>query len=218
MGVLGGRRSGLASGSWEWLGIWRHAPRDTPPADMPLKGAFLATLANKQFLYFLPTFVLYQLSTTMTLGWMPFFVKAILGAENEGSMSVRADGHGARGDDGGGVRDVEVKPHQGQAMGLLVMPAGHRGHPAVHVLRGPCAGSPHSCAGDCDRVSCRAAHGRRQPHAARHHCRHHRLRRDPHRHAPRGDVLRESEPLREDWFVLLSAAPIAHPAAWRDCG
>ena len=68
-------------------GIWRHAPRETPPADMPLKGAFLATLANKQFLYFLPTFVLYQLSTTMTLGWMPFFVKAILGAENEGSMT-----------------------------------------------------------------------------------------------------------------------------------
>ena len=42
---------------------------------------------HKQFLYFLPTFVLYQLSTTMTLGWMPFFVKAILGAENEGSMT-----------------------------------------------------------------------------------------------------------------------------------
>ena len=68
-------------------GVWRHAPRDTPPAQMPLKGAFLATLSNTQFLYFLPTFVLYQLSTTMTLGWMPFFVKAILGAENEGFVT-----------------------------------------------------------------------------------------------------------------------------------
>ena len=68
-------------------GVWRHAPRDTPPAQMPLKGAFMATLANTQFLYFLPTFVLYQLSTTMTLGWMPFFVEAILGAENEGAMT-----------------------------------------------------------------------------------------------------------------------------------
>ncbi len=73
-------------------GVWRHAPRDTPPAQMPLKGAFLATLANKQFLYFLPTFVLYQLSTTMTLGWMPFFVSAILGAENEGTMTSALTG------------------------------------------------------------------------------------------------------------------------------
>ncbi len=73
-------------------GVWRHAPRDTPPAQMPLKGAFLATLANKQFLFFLPTFVLYQLSTTMTLGWMPFFVSAILDAENEGTMTSALTG------------------------------------------------------------------------------------------------------------------------------
>ncbi len=73
-------------------GVWRHAPRETPPAQMPLKGAFLATLANRQFLYFLPTFVLFQLSATMTLGWMPFFVEAILESENEGTMTSALTG------------------------------------------------------------------------------------------------------------------------------
>ena len=68
-------------------GVWRHAPRTTPPAEIPLKQAFMATLSNKQFLYFVPTFVLYQLATTMTLAWMPFFVTAVLEAENEGFVT-----------------------------------------------------------------------------------------------------------------------------------
>ena len=68
-------------------GIWRHAPRDTPPAEMPLKQAFFATLANRQFLYFVPTFVMFQLATTMTLGWIPYFVSAVLESENEGTIS-----------------------------------------------------------------------------------------------------------------------------------
>ena len=73
-------------------GIWRHAPRDTPPAEMPLKQAFFATLANRQFLYFVPTFVLFQLATTMTLGWMPFFVSAVLESENEGTVTSMLTG------------------------------------------------------------------------------------------------------------------------------
>lgn len=73
-------------------GIWRHAPRDTPPAEMPLKQAFFATLANTQFLYFVPTFVMFQLATTMTLGWMPFFVSAVLESENEGTVTSMLTG------------------------------------------------------------------------------------------------------------------------------
>ena len=73
-------------------GIWRHAPRDTPPAEMPLKQAFFATLANRQFLYFVPTFVMFQLATTMTLGWMPFFVSAVLESENEGTVTSMLTG------------------------------------------------------------------------------------------------------------------------------
>ena len=73
-------------------GVWRHAPRDTPPAEMPLKQAFFATLANTQFLYFVPTFVMFQLATTMTLGWMPFFVSAVLESENEGTVTSMLTG------------------------------------------------------------------------------------------------------------------------------
>ena len=201
-------------------GVWRHAPRDTPPAQMPLKGAFLATLSNTQFLYFLPTFVLYQLSTTMTLGWMPFFVKAILGAENEGiCMTSRADGHGPGGDDGGRTSQC----------GSSAIPRASDGSTRYVCWAPPsfcrsCSlwaflpGIPILAQGIFDGISGRAAHGRRQPHAAGYHCGHHGLRRDPHRHAPRGDVLREPKPLRESGVLLLRAVPLAHPAAGRDSG
>ncbi len=91
MGVL----VGVLGLSFRFLGVagvWRHAPRDTPPAEMPLKQAFFATLANTQFLYFVPTFVLFQLATTMTLGWMPFFVSAVLESENEGTVTSMLTG------------------------------------------------------------------------------------------------------------------------------
>ena len=47
--------AGLAFRYLGLWGIWRHAPRQTPSATIPLKSAFTATLKNKQFLYFLPT-------------------------------------------------------------------------------------------------------------------------------------------------------------------
>jgi len=58
-------------------GIWRHAPRETPAAAIPLKSAFIATLKNKQFLYFLPTFVLFQLGVGMITAWLPFFREGV---------------------------------------------------------------------------------------------------------------------------------------------
>ena len=91
MGVLVGAL-GLGFRFLGVAGVWRHAPRDTPPAEMPLTQAFLATLANRQFLYFVPTFVLFQLATTMTLAWMPFFVSAVLESENEGTVTSMLTG------------------------------------------------------------------------------------------------------------------------------
>ncbi len=64
--------------------IWDQAPRDTPVARIPLREAFRHTLTNTQFLYFLPTFVLFQLAVVMITGWLPFFVTAVLGSNNSG--------------------------------------------------------------------------------------------------------------------------------------
>ena len=78
--ALGSRYTGLA-------GVWKHAPRETPAADIVLRDAFTATLRNRQFLYFLPTFVFYQLSVSMVTSWLPFFVTEVLERENEGTIT-----------------------------------------------------------------------------------------------------------------------------------
>jgi len=79
--------SGLVFRYFGLMGVWRHAPRETPPAQLDLKAAFTATLRNKQFLYFLPTFVFFQLAVTMVIAWLPFFVKEIVQAENGGAAT-----------------------------------------------------------------------------------------------------------------------------------
>ena len=68
-------------------GVWRHAPRETPTAQMGLRRAFTATLKNKQFLYFLPTFVLFQLAVSMVIAWLPFFVEEVLEERNGGAIT-----------------------------------------------------------------------------------------------------------------------------------
>ena len=68
-------------------GVWRLAPRETPPAQIKLKAAFTATLRNKQFLYFLPTFVFFQLAVTMVIAWLPFFVAEVLEERNGGAVT-----------------------------------------------------------------------------------------------------------------------------------
>ena len=68
-------------------GVWNHAHRGTPTAQMRLKSAIMSTLRNKQFLYFIPTFVLFQLATSMVIGWLPFFVEEVLEETNEGAMT-----------------------------------------------------------------------------------------------------------------------------------
>jgi len=76
--ALGFRYAGMA-------GIWRHAPRATPPADVPFRAALRVTFANRHFLRFLPSFVLFQIGFQMVLGTLPYWVKAELGVEEEGT-------------------------------------------------------------------------------------------------------------------------------------
>ncbi len=78
--AFGSRYTGLA-------GVWNHAPRETPAAEIELRSAFTETLRNRQFLYFLPTFVFYQLAVSMVISWLPFFVTEVLERENEGTIT-----------------------------------------------------------------------------------------------------------------------------------
>ncbi len=66
------------------IGVWRHVDRDQAPAEMPLKAALATTLRNRQFLAFLPTFVLFQVGLAIILGVLPYYVTAILGPESVG--------------------------------------------------------------------------------------------------------------------------------------
>jgi len=66
------------------LGVWRHVDRAQAPAEMPLGKALGATLRNRQFLAFLPTFVLFQIGITMILGVLPYYVTAVIGPESIG--------------------------------------------------------------------------------------------------------------------------------------
>ena len=66
------------------LGVWRHVDRDQAPAEMPIGQALLTTLRNRQFLAFLPTFVLFQVGIAIILGVLPYYVTAVLGPESVG--------------------------------------------------------------------------------------------------------------------------------------
>jgi GPH family glycoside/pentoside/hexuronide:cation symporter len=66
-------------------GVWRHAPRTTPPAELPFREALRATVRNRHFLRFLPSFVLFQVGFQIVLGALPYFATAILGVEDEGT-------------------------------------------------------------------------------------------------------------------------------------
>jgi GPH family glycoside/pentoside/hexuronide:cation symporter len=65
-------------------GVWRRVDRDQAPATLPLKTALKATFANKQFLAFLPTFVLFQTGLQMLTGMLPFYARATLGVDEPG--------------------------------------------------------------------------------------------------------------------------------------
>ena len=67
--------------------IWKHAPRDTVPAKVEFLKAMKETLRNPQFVYYLPTFVMFTTGVGILLGWMPFFASELLEAEEEGTIA-----------------------------------------------------------------------------------------------------------------------------------
>ncbi len=67
--------------------VWKYAPRDTTPAKVDFFRGMKETLRNPQFVYYLPTFVMFTTGVGVLLGWMPFFASELLQAEEEGRIS-----------------------------------------------------------------------------------------------------------------------------------
>ena len=67
--------------------VWKHAPRDTAPARVDFFRGMKETLRNPQFVYYLPTFVMFTTGVGILLGWMPFFASELLEAEEEGTIA-----------------------------------------------------------------------------------------------------------------------------------
>jgi glycoside/pentoside/hexuronide:cation symporter, GPH family len=66
-------------------GVWKEAPRDSPPAETSFRRTLRAAFGNPHFQRFLPSFVLFQVAVQMVLGALPYWVNAVLGIEDEGT-------------------------------------------------------------------------------------------------------------------------------------
>ena len=67
--------------------VWKYAPRDTAPARVNFLRGMKETLRNPQFVYYLPTFVMFTTGVGVLMGWVPFFTSELLRAEDEGALS-----------------------------------------------------------------------------------------------------------------------------------
>ena len=67
--------------------VWKYAPRGTPPARVSVVRSMRDTLRNPQFVYFLPTFVMFTTGVGVMMGWVPFFTSQLLGVEEEGTLA-----------------------------------------------------------------------------------------------------------------------------------
>jgi len=65
-------------------GAWRRVRVEQPPARLDLRQAFRATFSNDQFLYFLPTFIFFNMGVSLLLAALPYYVTEVLGKEQEG--------------------------------------------------------------------------------------------------------------------------------------
>ncbi len=67
--------------------VWRYAPRQTTPARVPFFRGIRETVGNPQFIYYLPTFIMFATGVGVMQGWIPFFTTQLLGAEEEGKIT-----------------------------------------------------------------------------------------------------------------------------------
>ncbi len=77
----------LASRYFALVGAWPAVRVEEPPVQIGVLRAVRSTFTNEQFLYFLPTFVLFTTGVTVLIGSLPFYVKEVLG-RSEGDVSI----------------------------------------------------------------------------------------------------------------------------------
>ena len=68
--------------------VWKFAPRRTPPATVPFWGGLASAMRNPQFVYFLPTYVMFSMAVGVLMAWMPFFASGLLGVSEEQQGTV----------------------------------------------------------------------------------------------------------------------------------
>ena len=66
-------------------GIWRRASRSERPAQLPIRHALRATLANHYFRLYLSGFVLFQIGLNIARTDLPYFAKSVLRVAHTGT-------------------------------------------------------------------------------------------------------------------------------------
>ena len=67
------------------FGVWERARASREVTEIRFGDAMRTTFANRAFLSFLPTYVLFQTGFLMLVGVLPYWVKAVLAVEDEGT-------------------------------------------------------------------------------------------------------------------------------------
>jgi GPH family glycoside/pentoside/hexuronide:cation symporter len=162
--VMAGIMALLALGS-RYLalgGVWRYIRRDVPPVTLSLVNAYWATFRNRQFLAFLPTFILFNMGITLMTAALPFFVEEILQPpENRGDLFVGAGGRPDRRPPPLAAAGPAAGDPLGQGPGLCPVDALRRVLLSTALLHGLPAGSPAADSGDHLHGAGRAGDGRR---------------------------------------------------------
>ncbi len=76
-------------------GAWRHARRDVKPVQINPIEALRSTIRNDQFLYFLPTFVLFNMAISLMTATLPFWAGAVLLGDLPADIATVEAGHQA---------------------------------------------------------------------------------------------------------------------------
>jgi GPH family glycoside/pentoside/hexuronide:cation symporter len=70
-------------------GVWRHLRRDVEPVRFGIRESFTTVFRNDQFLYFLPTFIFFNMAVLLLTAALPFYADVvILGDRDEMDLDV----------------------------------------------------------------------------------------------------------------------------------
>jgi Na+/melibiose symporter-like transporter len=76
-------------------GAWRHVRLDVEPVQINPVAALRSTFRNDQFLYFLPTFVLFNMAISLMTATLPFWAGAVLLGGLPANIATVETGHQA---------------------------------------------------------------------------------------------------------------------------